>query len=217
MKYKVNFKTFSTKEKAEYIWEYYRWHILTLICTVTILASVVLNFITYKEPLLNVIMLNSDSSTYDTQTQGFEEFFKKYGYETFEGALEIKKDLYIHSVENVSYEEYQNYEVLLTLLMGGDYELLLGTGDIYQEIVNQGCLMDLSEVLSEELLERYEGQLIYFDDMGETEPYPCAVVLSGNQWLSENHYYYEECYFGLLKQANTSEIATRFAEFLLNY
>ena len=217
MKYKVNFKTLFTKEKVEYIWGYYRWHILAFICGIAVIVSAVRQTVTYREPLLSVIMLNSYSSMADTTGSGFKEFFEAYGYESFEGALELKKDLYFHGEGETNYEDYQNYEILLALLMAGDFELFFGAGDVYLEFVNQGYFVDLSELLSKHLLECYEGNLIYSDDMGESQPYPCAIKLSGNEWLSENNYYCDECYFGILRQANTPEIVAEFAEFLLSY
>ena len=57
--------------------------------------------------------------------------------------------------------------MLLALLMAGDFELFFGTVNVYLEFVNQGYFVDLSEVLSKHLLECYEGDLIYSDDMGE--------------------------------------------------
>lgn len=217
MKYKVNFKALSTKAKIEYIWGYYRWHILLIICVISIIVSTIFHVMTHKDPLLTVIMLNSYSSMTDTTDAGFEEFFKIYNYENFDGALELKKDLYFYGRESTNHEDYQNYEVLLALLLAGDCEVFFGTGDIYLEFVKQGYFMNLSEVLSDKLLAQYGEQIIYSDDLGECKEYPAAIKLKNNQWLIQNNYYEEECYFGILKNSDTPKIAADFAEFLLEY
>ena len=217
MKYNVNFKALPTKAKIEYIWDYYRWHIFAIICGIAIIISSVLHAITYNEPLLSVIMLNSYRSMSDTIDSGFDEFFETYGYESFEGALELKKDLYFHGNGNTNQEDYQNYEIMLALLIGGDYEVFFGTGDAYLEFVEQGFFADLSEILSDDLLKKYGEQMIYSDDMGESAEYPAAIILKNNQWLAENNYYNGNCYIGILNQENTSEVVIEFIEFILSY
>lgn len=217
MKYKVNFKSLSTKQKIEYVWDYYRWHIIAVIFGITIIVSAILHVITYKEPLLSVMMLNSYRSMSDSSEMGFDEFFEAYGYESFDGALELKKDLYFDENGNTNQEDYRNYEIMLALLIGGDYEIFLGTGDVYLEFVQQGFFADLSEILSEDLLEKYKEQMVYSDEMGECAEYPAAVLLKNNQWLNRNNYYKEECYFGIVKGANMTDSVTEFSEFLLTY
>lgn len=205
------------KQRIEYLWDYYRWHFIVAIVALLIIVATVSESIQQKDPLLSVIMLNTTTSLTDTTGTGFEEFFQKYGYEYFDGALEMKRDLYFYGKESTSYEDYENYEILLALLLGGKCEVFMGTGDVYLEFVNQGYFVDLSEALSDELLDMYEGQIIYSEDMGELDPYPCVIELSDNQWLKENNYYNEKCYFGILKSADTPEVAADFADFLLNY
>lgn len=48
MKYKVNFKSLSTKQKIEYIWDYYKWHMVILIFVISIIVSTVQKSINYK-------------------------------------------------------------------------------------------------------------------------------------------------------------------------
>ena len=217
MKYKVNFKALSTKTKIEYIWGYYRWHILAIICGIAMIVSAVLHALTYREPLLSVMMLNSYRSMSNLSEVGFDAFFETYGYESFEGALELKKDLYFHENGNTNQEDYQNYEIMLALLIGGDYEVFFGTGDAYLEFVEQGFFTDLSEILSDNLFKKYREQMIYSDAMGACDEYPAAIILKNNQWLDQNNYYKDECYFGILKNSDTPKIAADFVEFLLEY
>lgn len=215
MKYKVNFQALSKKAKVEYIWEYYRWHIIGILCGITIIVSAVFRVVTYKEPLLSVIMLNSYNSMTDTTGEEFEEFFQEYGYESYEGATDIKNVLYFSANEESNQIDYQDYEILLALLIGGDYDVFLGTGDEYLSFMDDGFLADLSEVFSDEFLQKYKEQIIYSNNMSESAGYPAAFSLKNNQWLSKNNYYNRECYLGILNKDNISEIAIDFSEFLL--
>lgn len=215
MKYKVNFKALSTKQKIEYVWDYYKWHVVILVFVISIIVSTVQNAINYKEPLLNIIMLNSYGATMNTEDHGFEAFFERYDYDSFDGAVEIKKDIFFSLQEELNYEDYESYEVLFPLLVGQEYQMILGTGEKTLNFLNQGFLSDLSMILSKDILERYKDQLVYFEDEGKK--YPCAIILSNNQWLAENNYYDGECYVGILNQENISEVVIDFTEFLLSY
>lgn len=215
MKYKVNFKALSTKQKIEYVWDYYKWHVVILVFVISMIVSTVQNAINYKEPLLNIIMLNSYGAMINTEDHGFEEFFERYDYDSFDGAVEIKKDIFFSLQEELNYEDYESYEVLFPLLVGQEYQMILGTGEKTLNFLNQGFLSDLSMILSKDILERYKNQLVYFEDEGKK--YPCAIILSNNQWLAENNYYDGECYVGILNQENISEVVIDFTEFLLSY
>lgn len=215
MKYKVNFKSLSTKQKIEYIWDYYKWHMVILIFVISMIVSTVQKSINYKEPLLNIIMLNSYGAMVNTDNQGFKDFFEKYDYDFFDGAVETKNDIFFSLQEELNYEDYQSYEVLFPLLIGQEYQMIFGTGEKSLQFLNQGFLTDLSVILPKEVFERYKNQLIYFEDEGER--YPCAIILSNNQWLAENNYYDEECYIGILNHENISEVVIDFTEFLLSY
>lgn len=217
MKYKVNFKSLSTKQKIEYVWDYYRWYIIAVICGITIIVSTISHVITYKEPLLSVIMLNSYSPMTGNAEAGFDEFFQEFGYGSYEGALELKQDLYFQENKELDPIDYQNYEILLAMLIGGDYDVFLGIGDVYLDFVNQGFFADLSEILSDDLLDTYEEQIIYADNMGEITQYPAAIILENNQWLVQNNYYNGECYLGILEKEHLNESAIEFSEFLLKY
>ena len=217
MRYKVNFKRLSMRKKVEYIWGYYRWHILGVICGIAIIVSAVFRTITYKEPILSVIMLNSYDSITESTDNGFEEFFKEYGYENFEEALELKQDLYFQENKELDQIDYENYEILLAMLIGGDYDVFLGTGDVYLEFANQGFFADLSEILSNDLVDKYEEHIIYSNNMGEITPYPAVIILENNPWLVQNNYYNGACYLGILEKEHINRSAVEFSEFLLKY
>ena len=73
MEKKTDFKALSNKAKVQYIWDYYRLHIIVGVAAVLIIGSVIHHFVTYREPLLNVIMINTSSGE-ATSSDGFNEF-----------------------------------------------------------------------------------------------------------------------------------------------
>lgn len=219
MKYKVDFKNLSGREKVQYIWDYYKIHIIVAIVVLYFAVTTIAQKLSYRDPLLNVLMLNYPNMEQDA-TIGFEEFLDASGYETYEGAVVCDTSLHFSTEEEkAEYGEmidFQNYQVLYVVVGAEEQDVLFGTDDAFMQITRMSVLADLSKILPEELLEKYSDQLIYTESDEETKGYPCAVKLAGNQWLEE-HQMYEECYFGVFQNGCNPERAVEFAEYLLSY
>lgn len=213
MKYKVNWEKMSKAEKKDYIWDYYRYHIIIGVLVIFCLISVVINRLTYKEPLLNVLMLNYAGEE-DVSLSGFTSFLENYGYENFDEAVTCNTSLYFLDNAGTEYQDYQTKEALYAWISAGEYDVFFGTGDLFLQIVDEGVLINLTEFLSEDLLAKYEGNLIYSDEDDTVEPYPCALQLKENGWLNE-YQYYDECYFGIIYNGPSTETAKEFAEYIL--
>lgn len=213
MEKKTDFKTLSGKAKVGYIWDYYKWHIIIVIAVAAFLLSIIYHYATYREPLLNVIMINcNDSMTADDG--GFDEFLTAYGYDSARQPVSLNASLHFSDGEySLSYNDYQ---VLTMLIAAGGQDLFFGTGEVYLDYASEGALLDLSEVLSPELLETYADNLLYVTDAESGISYPCAVALTDNAWLKKNNYY-DTCYFGIFYQSQNLDASVQFAEFLLNY
>lgn len=212
MEKKTDFKALSNKAKVEYIWDYYRFPILATIGIGAAAIYMIHHYVTYQEPLLNVLMVNTPAYI-DATTDGFEEFFDAYDYESFPDAVSLISNLQFYDNERVNYE---NVQALSTVIGAGGQDLFFGTGDVFNYYAGSGALTDLSTVLSKDILNQYEDQLIYCDEDGTVDPYPCAVSLSDNEWLTK-YGYYDECCFGIFYSSPNPEIAADFAEFLLTY
>lgn len=212
MEKKPDFKTMSTKTKLEYVWDYYKWHIIGTIAVAAFVISMVYHYVSYREPLLNVIMINC-SDSYQADSHGFYEFQEAYGYEPDEYPVSVAS---FFLAEDDAAASYTDYQALTTLIAAGGEDLFFGTGTTYLSYCEQGAMIDLSTILSPELLAEYEDCLIYSTADGETAPYPCAIELTDNEWLRKNNYY-DTCYFGIFYNNQNLNACREFAEFLLTY
>ncbi len=215
MEKKTDFKALSNKAKVQYIWDYYRLHIIVGVAAVLIIGSVIHHFVTYREPLLNVIMINTSSGE-ATSSDGFNEFLDAYGYDRKDNPVSVFGSLqFVDTGINLT-ETYSNYEVLSTMIAAGEEDLFFGTGDVFLDYAKQGAFIDLRNILSDETLSKYEGSILYSTDDGETEEYPCAIELTDNEWLKENGYYSDgNCYFGVIYHTEIPDATAQFAKFLL--
>lgn len=214
MEKKTDFKALSNKAKVQYVWDYYRWPIIGVIIAVAFVGSVIHHYVTYREPLLNVIMTNC-SDPFSADDSGYDEFLAAYGYDADESPISLLASLSFPE-ENPS-SAYNDYQVLATMVAAGEQDLFFGTGEAFLNYAEQGALLDLSTVLPAEILKQYEDHLVYSTDAGESEPYPCAIELTDNEWVKKNNYYSSSCYFGIFYRNQNLEACKQFAEFLLTY
>ena len=54
MEKKTAFKDLSRKAKVQYIWDYYRWHIIAAICLVAFVISMIVHYAAYRESVLDI-------------------------------------------------------------------------------------------------------------------------------------------------------------------
>ena len=59
MEKKTAFKDLSRKAKVQYIWDYYRWHIVAAICLVAFAISMIVHYASYRESVLDIVMVNT--------------------------------------------------------------------------------------------------------------------------------------------------------------
>lgn len=163
MEKKTDFKALSTRAKFDYIWDYYKLHILAAIIAVCVVVSLIHHYVTYREPILNVIMINCIGGDL-ADDSGFDEFLESYGHDPAKEPVSLSSNLYFS--ENSSTDSYTNMQVLAAMMAAGDQDLFFGTGDIYLSYADQGALADLSAVLPADILEQYKDSLIYTTEDG---------------------------------------------------
>lgn len=213
MEKKTDFKALPTKSKFQYIWDYYRWHIIGTILVVGIITSLVYHYVTYQEPALNIIMINSNHYEYTDMTP-FDAYLEYAGIDPSESCVSFASTPYFG--ENAaSSDTYTDYEVMGVQIATGSVDIFIGNGDIYTSYTDQGALLDLSTVLSTDVLERYTDHLLYTTNGGKSEAYPCAIEFTDDNWLTKQDYYSTPCYVGIFANCPNRENAVKFLQFLI--
>lgn len=205
----VEWKNMPLNKKVEHIWEYYRFHIIVTAAVMIMLGSVIYNIATYREPSFQVLMIDALEQQ-ENKSSGFDAFFDAYGYDKVDTVVDLNTGINFEESGEMSYISAQ---LLAATIMTGDVDVFFWTNDVLSAYMEQGTLMDLSQVLSAQLLAQYEDSLVYIT--GEDgEVYPCAIHLQDNAWVMENGYYMD-CYFGIFSKAQNMQIASDFAKFIL--
>lgn len=208
MKPKVDLKHLSRRELLEYIWDYYKLHIIGGLFCIFLLFSLISSYFRNSQTQLTVLMINNYSYLEHDETH-FEEFMASNGYQVTENSI-VFDDLLFTGDETYDYETLQKLRVLLA---AGDSEIIFGNGELFDYCVEQGGLMDLREILSDELLNLYQDDFLYFEAENGTR-YPCAVALANSPW-AEKHPEYKDYCFGIPYHSDHEELAFELTNYLL--
>ena len=214
MEKKTNFKELTNKQKLEYIWDYYRWKIITVIAVAVTAISLIHHYATYTEPLLSIIMVNSNM-VFSSEFPGLDEFVETTDIDTLD-EIEVDTSIAFSSLENPSSDYTMTESISLRFAVGGN-DIIFAPEEIYTYYAASGCMLDLRTLLSDEELEKYKDMLYYTTDETTGETYPCAFILSENNWAVTNGYYSDSCYFGVIYNHDNTELSKEFLDYVLTH
>ena len=193
MEKKTAFKDLSRKAKVQYIWDYYRWHIIAAICLVAFVISMIVHYAAYRESVLDIVMVNT-LNPYEESVSSTDEFFEHDNYST---------------------NYYSNQKLTLKLSVGGA-DVLFAPEFVFQQYADAGSLMPLTDYLTADELEQYKDMIVYATDSETGETLPCGLELNDNQWLSDYGYYTGTVCFGIAYAADNKENAVDFFHYVMN-
>ena len=213
---KEKWRAFSPAEKREYIWDYYKVHIIVALVVVLLLGSIVGDLIAYREPHLEVIMVNSRT---DSKGQaGFREFLQQQGLETFDNCVALMDSFYINTETSEELlNSMEQLEALYAVTAAGKQDVLFDTEVFLNQCAKSGTLLDLSTVLTAEELERYGEHLVYTTEDDTCDAYPCAVRFKGNAWIAANGYYGANGAMAIFEGTDDFELSVAFLRYYLSH
>ena len=183
------------KKKAEYIWEYYKIHIIGTIAAIILICVFIHDWRENKRPVyLDAVIINSDIAYYDDNPIR-DDFVKYAGIDTKAYNLQIDTGFVISDTQNDQMSMI-NTEKLMALFAAGDLDVVIGPDDIIDSYGALNAYMDLTDVLTPELKKELEdkGYEMYYttvyeeDENGnETEAgsYLAGVYLDNSEYLDK--------------------------------
>lgn len=188
-------KDMPPKKKAEYIWEYYKFHILGTIAAIILICVFIRDWRENRKPVyLDMIVINSDIA-YNDENFISDDFIKYAGIDTSVYNLSIDTGFVI-SETGMDQMSLANTEKLMALFAAGTIDLLLGPDSLINEYGAMNAYLDIEEILTPELRKQLEdkGFELYYttvyeeDENGKllpTETYPAGIYLDGSKYLEK--------------------------------
>lgn len=213
MEKKTAFKDLSRKAKVQYIWDYYRWHIIAAICLVTFVISMIVHYASYRESVLDIVMVNT-LNPYEESVSSTDEFFEQEGF-TKKEEVTVDTSITFSDDDHYSTNYYSDQKLTLKLSVGGA-DVLFAPEFVFQQYADAGSLMPLTDYLTADELEQYKDMIVYATDSETGETLPCGLELNDNQWLSDYGYYTGTVCFGIAYTADNKGNAVDFFHYVMN-
>ncbi len=224
------FHDMDLKHKFQYIWDYYKWHLLIAFFVIFTLATFIHDRITDKENVLYVAMLNSDISALDDSpilsdfSQALEDF------DPSKQELILDASVNINGTDQIA---YNNMQKLLAQYNIGSIDATIAPKPTIVKYAEFQAFADLSEALPEDLYKEIVDsgrEIVYIDyeDPATGELHadiPVAVNISDSAPIKDGftdasgtHYdYYDtDCYLGISPNTSYPDNCVAFLRYLLD-
>lgn len=191
----VKLKDMPPRKKAEYIWEYYKFHILGTIAAIILLSIFIRDYRENRKPVyLDMIVINSDIA-YSEENYIRDDYIQYAGIDT--GIYNVSIDTgFSISESGMDQMSVANSEKLMAMFAAGTMDLLLGPDSLIDEYGAMGAYMNIEGILTPELRKQLEdkGYELYYttvyeeDDKGIPVPedtYLAGVYLDGSEYLND--------------------------------
>lgn len=179
---KQKLEVLDTRQKAEYIWQYYKLWIIGILCITYFLCFTLYTALFVpKENWLYLVLANVPPQVQAEQCSSLQQALADFaGYDLHEKNLVLDTNCYCFPSE----EPYNNhyYDKLIALLDGGILDALVMEASELEALCKTGRLLDLQGERYK-VSEKWSDRLIYLDNNFsdyEKERIPIAIDLTGS-------------------------------------
>lgn len=173
------------QEKLEYIWDYYKVHIIATIITIIIIISTIRGCIRNNyETILYVAYVNLSSVDVMNETHKLEDSINELlGADGKSQKPVIYTYLYINPNQYTE-EGHASESKIVTITAVRDCDLFLSDNVFMETYAHNDFFLILDDAMSPELYEKVKDRLLYYEDgMGEQHIY--GIDLSNLPYMTD--------------------------------
>lgn len=213
---KNNMKDMTFKEKIAHLWEYYKWFaivgVLLIVATVSVVTSVIQN---NKELVYGGAIVNL-SVTEEGKTYLKEGWFEALESDSKKQKIELD-ELYIPNMEQATFMEsaMANVSKITAMVSAGYIDYVLADAYAIHYLGSVGAFQPLENVLSQELIEKFEGKLVTYED--DEKSYLVAIDISELGFVKKNIISADKVYIAFPGNTGRTERNAEFLEYLMNW
>ena len=201
------------KEKLAYFKEYYLKQTIVIIVAVILVGSIVYSTVTSPSDTAFAAYLYNNTG--DSSDTGLIDGFIAYaGIDTKESNAYIDTTMH-YSPDGQNLDAYNMLEKSMAVVMSGELDVVIGDADTIEYFSRSECLHDITTVLPQDLLDKFQDKL-YYAKLGESDELtPVGIYVTDSPKLNEYHYYTDgEPLFGLIANSNSLDNAVAFLRYL---
>ncbi len=217
MEKKADFKEMTKKEIAGFIWDYHKWQIIIGVIVVIALIATVRHFVTRKDLIVQIAMINSNAKQIEEADESeFAEFMELYDYDSAEEEVKVNT-MYSFNMSSTSSVETQNFQSFIAMAVAGGLDLMVLNDDeeLYKFIAECRATGSLAQYLSEDILKKYEEDIVYAVNPITEEEFPAGIRVEKESWMTEQGYYNGDCIVGVGVGTMNEDEATQMLLYLL--
>lgn len=215
MEKKTPFKELSKKAKLQYIWDYYKIHIFVTVVVLIFIISMIVHFVTFKEPVLTINLINCSVESEPADLEDyFHTFLKTEGYNTAEEKVDYSSNLYLDMDNPSAYA--QDLMSLDVMVASQSSNVIIADSKTFEGLAQRTYFIDVSSYLDDDMMEQYKDDLIYTTDSETNETYPAGIHIkdADNSFCAATKAY-DDYVVGLCYSKDHSDAQTAFIDYLL--
>jgi len=241
---KAAFANMSRKEKFNYFWEYYRFHVIVTVLVVVILGNMIHGIVTSRSYSFYAVLINAFGL--NGEVLG-EEFSEMAGLDNIKQHCNIDTSSFL-DINEITSIDAALIQRLYATISASILDSIIADGFTFIYFADAGFFIDLRLILSEDEIKRFEDNFFYIDeafidamradpnmsmvDQQKTleqmdqdvelrrqpdkmkTPIPVGIFLSDSPVLKDA-YYGNIPVAGVIGSSNRKDEAIKFVEFLL--
>lgn len=158
---KIYLKNATIKQKIAYVWEYYKLHIFIIACVIIGASYFIYHLVTRTEACLSGIFLNAYNMENDSDVEDLgNEFLKLQNIDSSKYEVRFNDGLYLTGDDKLDFETDQAVWIQCT---SGTVDFMVSPMEFLMDSAYQQYYVDLTSVLTEEQINKYQPYFLYID------------------------------------------------------
>lgn len=215
MEKKTPFKELSKEAKLQYIWDYYKIHIFVAIVALIFIISLIVHFVTYKEPVLSINLINCSSDSDPADLDDYlDTFLEDEGYNTGNEKVDYTNNINVNMDNlNSCAQDLMNLDMMVAAEASN---VIITDSKTFEGLAKRSYFIDASSYLDKETLEQYKDNIIYTTDPETNETYPVGIhITDADNSFATDTKTYVDYVVGLCYSKDHSDAQKAFIDYLL--
>jgi hypothetical protein len=204
----VDLKSMSRKEKIEYIWDYYKFHIISVIVVIAIIASLIHGQLTKIEHVVNVTMIGNAVS--EPKREELEKKFTSLVVKEGEQRKQALIDVITTDKSQLSYEMMQKFVVRIA---AGEIDVIILDKGNFDSFVKQDMFLPLDSISEISLSDIKQDKI---EASGSNNKAVYAISVEDNKELEDMGYDTKNKVLGIIASSKQKDNGVKVFKDILN-
>lgn len=201
------------KEKLAYFKDYYLKTTIIAIIAIILIGNLAYSMLTAPSDTAFAAFFFNDTGD-SSSTELLDGFVEHIGLDTKEHEAYIDATMN-YVADGSDYDAYMGLEKSMAVISTGELDIIVGDADTIDYFSRSECFHDITTILPEDLLAKFEDKL-YYAKLGESDELtPIGIYVTDSPKLNQYYYYVDkEPILGFLVNSDSIDNAIEFLRYL---